>query len=173
MIWLNLIEGNAWNLQEKMHETKALTVIYFVLSLGEVSLLSPISMFLGLGAANWLQIGALPSALFVRRALMLFLANVSGVIGTLEQSLTSSMHKAPPMSIVLAYIGATRITTSHGAFGGSTTKLLQLFSSAKLLVSMMRKKRPKRLKASGVPTLVTRRGKKFTGKRGAMKNSQH
>ena len=108
-------------------------------------------------------------------ALMLFLANMSGVIGTLEQSGSSSMHKAPPMSTVLAYIGATRITTSHGAFGGATAKILQLFSSAKLLVTMMRRKVPKRLKvkASCKPTLVTRNGKKFTGKPGAMKNSQH
>ena len=106
-------------------------------------------------------------------ALMLFLTCVSGGIGTLEQSLTSSMHKAPPMRTVLTYIGATRITTSHGAFGGSTKKLLQLFSSAKLLVSSMKKKPPKRLNRSGVATLVSRNGARFTGKAKAMKNSQH
>ena len=50
LIWLNLIEGNAWCLQEKMQETKAPTLKYFVLSLGELSFLSPISMFL---ASDW------------------------------------------------------------------------------------------------------------------------
>ena len=102
-------------------------------------------------------------------ALMLFLTSIAGCVGTLEQSLTSSMHKAPPMKTVLAYIGATRITTSHGAFGGSTKKMLQLFSSAKILLKMMKKKPPKRFMA----TLVSRRDGKFTGKAKAMKNSQH
>ena len=103
-------------------------------------------------------------------ALMLFLTSIAGCIGTLEQSLTSSMHKAPPMRTVLAYIGATRITTSHGAFGGSTTKLLQLFSSSKVLLKMMKRATPKR---RSMTTLVSRRDGKFTGKAKAMKNSQH
>ena len=71
--WIDLVEpywrdshggkDGAWKLQEKMQETNALTMKYFVLSVGELNFLSPISIFLGLDAANCFQIGALPSVL--------------------------------------------------------------------------------------------------------------
>ena len=104
-------------------------------------------------------------------ALMLFLTHISGCIGALEQSITSSMHKAPPMCTVLSYIGATRVVTSHGAFGGETRKMLQLFSPAKLFLSKMQRKAPKRTVGPDA-SLVSRKGKRFTGKAKNMKISQ-
>ena len=73
-------------------------------------------------------------------AMFLLLSFVQGATPFLEQSATSEMAKAPPMSTVLKFIGAKRACVSHGVYGGSRRKFLQFYSPAENMIKKLYRK---------------------------------
>lgn len=112
---------------------------------------------------------------FVRRgnclmeitALLMLLSFWLGNVCVLEQPLNSVMPRAPSLSHVLAFIQANKYVTYIGAFGGETTKPLQIWSSHSFLRSIVRS----RPESTGL-CLATRDGHgRFTGVKGLLQDS--
>ncbi len=87
----------------------------------------------------------------------------------LEQPLTSCMPLAKPLATVLRFCGAARTSTWLGAYGGATAKPLQCWHCSPHFASLKRKL-PGGFKARF--SLVMKRGRRFTGRKGVMKASQ-
>ena len=107
---------------------------------------------------------------FVRRgnmhmqiaALFFLLACVLGLQVCLEQPSNSCMCQLPPMSSVLSFVRASKITTYLGAFGGPTQKPLQIWCTRGAYSQLIRQK-PGHACDSGT-SLVTRNDDgSFTG----------
>ena len=100
-------------------------------------------------------------------SLLILLSHLVSNIFVLEQPLGSVMPLAQPMKCTLAFTGADKHVTWHGAFGGASPKPLQLWSTNPGFKAMQRKKPTKK---NGKLTKQT--GKSFTGNKAALKQSQ-
>ena len=101
-------------------------------------------------------------------SLLMFLSWLFGNVPVLEQPLNSVMPLCEPLKGTLSYIKAHKIVTWHGAFGGGSHKPLQLWTPGAAMTAM-RRRRPRR---SNGPALYWQVGKKYYGKKSALKASQ-
>ena len=100
-------------------------------------------------------------------ALLYFISFLLGNCAVLEQPVNSNMPHSQPMAGVLQYCCPTRTVTWLGQFGGSTPKPLQLYHTHPEF-AQLRRSRP----TGEMTTLTTRDGKKFSGKKHALRESQ-
>ncbi len=122
--------------------------------------------FRGNTSRHFVQVG---NQHMVLTSMLYFVSHVLGNEPVLEQPLNSCMPRARPLETVLKFCGASRCNTWLGAYGGETAKPLQLWHCAKEFASLKRK-----LDCRFKPrfSLVSRKGRRFSGKKGVMKASQ-
>ena len=107
-------------------------------------------------------------------SLVIALGHFCGTSPVLEQPTTSCMPKLEPMRSTLASIGATKNVIWHGAYGGESSKPLQIWTARD--ISSLKRPKPLRSRSSLVHSKetvvggVTRRT--FTGRAKALKRSQ-
>ena len=107
-------------------------------------------------------------------SLLYFVTWLHGGTPCLEQCLSSVMPKAPPMSTVLQFTGAERISISSRAYGGSTGKYFMFYTpAADMLMKLRRRhaptdKPPDRLTVRHGPAF-----RKFTGVKSKLKASEN
>jgi hypothetical protein len=100
-------------------------------------------------------------------ALLMMLSFWLGNVPVLEQPLGSVMPKCIPLQTALAFMGADRVVTWHGAFGSKSMKPLQILSPS-VIIQVLKRDKP-----HGASTRLARSNSagQFTGVKGRMTKS--
>ena len=122
-----------------------------------------------LGLAEYVSIAKANREMDVT-ALLMLIASVIGCEVLFEQSQLSCMPKAAPMKTVLQHISAERQSIMHAAYGANTKKHMAFYSTASTITMHIKRKAAK---DKNYDSLVTRSGRKFTGRGGSLRKSEN